>query len=74
MNFKDFLNTKDVSGFSNIDKDIVRRHIRQGKLKSVQVGSRGPHLIHLNDFRQWLENVVKLDEISINNIFTNNSL
>ena len=67
--FSKYLSTKDVSRISKVDLDVVRRHIRLGRLKTEQFSSRGAHMIHRDEFSTWLKNVVMLSEEEINNIY-----
>mgnify|MGYP002725623928 CR=1 FL=1 len=68
--FSKYLSTKQVASISNIDLDVVRRHIRLGRLKTEQFSSRGAHMIHRDEFTTWLKNVVLLSEEEMNNIST----
>nr|BAR33878.1 hypothetical protein [uncultured Mediterranean phage uvMED] len=68
--FSKYLSTKDVSRISKVDLDVVRRHIRLGRLKTEQFSSRGAHMIHRDEFSTWLKNVVMLSEKEADNIST----
>ncbi len=68
--FSNYLSTKDVSRISKVDLDVVRRHIRLGRLKTEQFSSRGAHMIHRDELSTWLKNVVMLSDEELNNILT----
>ena len=70
INLELFLSTNDVSRLSKVDKDVVRRHIRLGRLETKQFNKRGAHMIEPSEFRRWMLEVVKLDSSSIEDIFS----
>ena len=70
INLELFLSTNDVSRLSKVDKDVVRRHIRLGRLETKQFNERGAHMIEPSEFRRWMLEVVKLDSSSIEDIFS----
>jgi len=54
------LSTNDVSRVTKIDKYVVKRHIMLGRLITEQFSQRGSHMIHPNEFRRWITEVVKI--------------
>jgi excisionase family DNA binding protein len=56
MSLGDLMNVKEVHEQTGICRDVIRRHIRLGRLKTHQFAGRGAHLISPEQLDEWMLN------------------
>ena len=56
MSLGDLMNVKEVHVQTGICRDVIRRHIRLGRLNTHQFAGRGAHLISTEQLDEWMLN------------------
>ena len=62
MKLDNYLTVDEIQKKTLVDKDVIRRHIRLGRLKTFQFNNRGTHLISIEEYEHWKKNVAKIKE------------